>query len=184
MFAHRFELVLVAGSGVLILLLGFLRAGGSYIPQDYFRFLLSFSILRIFAMFQRMRKLTYHLFRSWPSLWPILTILTLIFIVYGIVGVALFRGKFTALASANISPVGATCDSFGLCLLLLFQLFTGQNSQNLLYTGITAFGWGASIFYCSFLVLCSLLIGQGLLTAFFLDASREEKKQKSGEKTK
>jgi len=176
MFQHRFELILIAMTAMLLVALFVSKAAGRVVPLDSIRLVLAIPALRMFSQFKRLRIHSYNLIKNWNNLWPILILLLLIFIEYGIVGVVLFSGKVKPLADAGIAPVGPSCDNFGLCLLLLFQCFTGQNWQTLLYTGIDAFGWSAACFTVSFVVLTEMLIGQGLLTAFFIDAAQGEDK--------
>jgi hypothetical protein len=94
MFEHRFELVVTLGS---VLGLMFVLSLDGFSSADRIRFMMAIPVLRMFVIFRRVRHLTYAFFRSLPTIFPMLQFMALIFIAYGVVGVALFSGKFDRL---------------------------------------------------------------------------------------
>lgn len=161
MFTNRSELRIIVGSSMAVLLALFFAA-----DWDLVRFAMTLPVLRIGLLVRSIRRLVFNLVQSIPVLLPVVVLLSLIFFIFGTVGVTLFSGKFSTLLQEN-APDG-DFDTLSRSLLTLFQLFTGEAWERVMYAGINVTSWAATGYFLSFIVIVTLLFGN-LFRALFLD---------------
>jgi len=160
MFEHRYDAVLVYGC-LAALVLTLLITGLEY--PDRLRFIIALSILRLFTVVKRLRAVAFILLGNFSLIFPIMVVLLYVFLIYAVIGIALFAEKFALLEV----PPYTNFDSQATALMSLFQVFSGQNWMDVMYFGINATSWSVAWYFMSF-VLIATLLGANLLKAMFL----------------
>lgn len=102
-------------------------------------------------------------------LFPVLALLLVVFLEYGIVGVTFFSDKFASVLQGE-APRG-NFNSLSRSLLTLFQMFIGESWEQIMYAGINVTSWSAAYFFLSFIFIVTLLFGN-LFKALFLNIHR------------
>jgi Ion transport protein/Methyl-accepting chemotaxis protein-like, first PDC sensor domain len=158
--SHRFDTVLL-----IVCVLGFgvawsLAEGNISFATDNdklrFTIVTTLPILRIFHLIRRLRRLFFTLVRILPKFVDLFTLLSVIFLVYGILGVYLFAGKFNELLQDDAPP--GNFDSLSNALQSLFQMLVGEAWADLMYAGILVTrDFVAAWYFISFICIATLL---------------------------
>lgn len=101
-------------------------SGGMSFPStgDYLRAAMTFPILRLFTQVDSTLLLVYTIIVILPQFTNLFILLILVFYVFGIYGILLFKDKFKIL---HDQAPGGTFDSLRSAFVSEFQLFVGQS---------------------------------------------------------
>lgn len=102
-------------------------------------------LLRIFkvtAYWSSLRNLVISLLNSMRSIISLLFLLFLFIMIFAMLGMQLFGGKFNL--EGGTPP--ANFDTFGISLLTVFQILTGEDWNEIMYTGIESQGSNGMIY--------------------------------------
>ncbi|KAM3872072.1 voltage-dependent L-type calcium channel subunit alpha-1D [Diretmus argenteus] len=132
---NRFDCFVVCG-GILETLLVEMQ----FIPPIGISVLRCIRLLRIFKMTRHwaaLSDLVNSLLNSMKAICSLLLLLFLFLIIFALLGMQLFGGKFNF---DETQMKRSTFDSFPQALLTCFQILTGENWNDVMYDGIMAYG--------------------------------------------
>ncbi|KRZ69837.1 Voltage-dependent calcium channel type D subunit alpha-1 [Trichinella papuae] len=104
-------------------------------------------LLRIFKVtkyWNSLRNLVASLLNSLRSIASLLLLLFLFIVIFALLGMQVFGGKFNTI-DPNMNKPRANFDTFVQALLTVFQILTGEDWNAVMYNGIAAFGGVHSI---------------------------------------
>ncbi|OQV25674.1 Voltage-dependent L-type calcium channel subunit alpha-1C [Hypsibius exemplaris] len=192
---NRFDCFVVISS-----ILEFVLTQTKVMPPLGLSVLRSARLLRIFKVtsyWTALRNLVTSLLNSIRSIVSLLLLLFLFILIFALLGMQLFGGKFSF--EDETEPYRNNFDSFWQALLTVFQILTGEDWNEVMYKGIEAFGGVNSIGALSSLFFIVLFIcGNYILLNVFLaiavdnlgdaedmsDADKEEEELKKQEAKK
>uniref|UniRef100_A0A3Q3IRH6 Voltage-dependent L-type calcium channel subunit alpha n=1 Tax=Monopterus albus TaxID=43700 RepID=A0A3Q3IRH6_MONAL len=131
-------------------------------------------LLRIFKVtrhWQSLSNLVASLLNSMKSIASLLLLLFLFIIIFSLLGMQVFGGKFNFVES---QPKRSTFDNFPQALLTVFQILTGEDWNTVMYDGIMAYGGPSSsgmivCFYFIILFICGNYILLNVFLAIAVD---------------
>lgn len=130
---NRFDCIVISGSIFEII--------WSYLKDDTFGLsvLRALRLLRIFKItsyWSSLRNLVISLLNSMKSIMSLLLLLFLFIFIFGLLGMQFFGGKF----NFDGERPDAHFDTFSPALLTVFQILTGEDWNEVMYSGIKAHG--------------------------------------------
>uniref|UniRef100_A0A8D0AAM8 Voltage-dependent L-type calcium channel subunit alpha n=1 Tax=Sander lucioperca TaxID=283035 RepID=A0A8D0AAM8_SANLU len=141
-------------------------------------------LLRIFKVtrhWQSLSNLVASLLNSMKSIASLLLLLFLFIIIFSLLGMQVFGGKFNF---DETQTKRSTFDNFPQALLTVFQILTGEDWNAVMYDGIMAYGGPSSsgmivCFYFIILFICGNYILLNVFLAIAVDnlADAEDKKE-------
>jgi len=152
-FAHRCDAIATLVSLILALALLFGKNGGHF--DDLFRFALSIPTVRILILTRKTRKLFLVLSKIFPSFSALFILLLLVMYVYAVYGIYFFKDKLE-LAFQDQAPPG-NFDTLANAFVVLFQLLTAAQWDDVMYPTILATSWVTSWYFISFIFVVTLL---------------------------
>eukprot|EP00899_Mesostigma_viride_P023937 jgi/Mesvir1/4728/Mv10005-RA.3 len=156
------------GIVVTLSILGYIRVGTQFTAFRVFR---AFHLLRLIRAWRRMQLYAVLIGQMLYKLLDFLFFLTIALVVFTITGMQLFGGEY---GSGPDRP-RRHFDSFLEALLTVFQVFTGENWNELMYTGIHYIGWGAAVYFIILICVGTYFIVNvflGILLANFAAAEK------------
>ncbi|KRY20601.1 Voltage-dependent calcium channel type D subunit alpha-1 [Trichinella patagoniensis] len=155
-------------------------------------------LLRIFKVtkyWNSLRNLVASLLNSLRSIASLLLLLFLFIVIFALLGMQVFGGKFNTI-DPNMNKPRANFDTFVQALLTVFQILTGEDWNAVMYNGIAAFGGVHSIgvivcIYFIVLFICGNYILLNVFLAIAVDnladaesltaAEKEEENKRANE---
>uniref|UniRef100_A0A1I8GT10 Voltage-dependent L-type calcium channel subunit alpha n=1 Tax=Macrostomum lignano TaxID=282301 RepID=A0A1I8GT10_9PLAT len=153
-------------------------------------------LLRVFKVtryWNSLRNLVASLLASMKSIASLLLLLFLFIVIFALLGMQLFGGKFNF---DKIDKPRSNFDSFWQALITVFQILTGEDWNMVMYHGVNSNGGLkdiAGVFVCFYFVILFICGNYILLNVFLaiavdnlgdVDNSAEEKKETSEEQEK
>ncbi|CAF5113089.1 unnamed protein product [Rotaria magnacalcarata] len=153
-------------------------------------------LLRVFKVtryWMALRNLVASLLNSMKSIASLLLLLFLFIVIFALLGMQMFGGKFDHIFLVEEKPRN-NFDSFWGALITVFQILTGEDWNEVLYTGIRALGGLGLVgtvvcFYFIILFICGNYILLNVFLAIAVDnladaenltaAEEEEQKKKA-----
>lgn len=99
-------------------------------------------IFKITAYWSSLRNLVISLLNSMRSIISLLFLLFLFIMIFAMLGMQLFGGQF----NLDDGTPPANFDTFGISLLTVFQILTGEDWNEIMYTGIESQGENGMIY--------------------------------------
>jgi voltage-gated sodium channel len=154
---HIFDFIVVG--------IGLVPAYGPYIIFRAFRI---FRVLRILTVFPSLRTVVHSIITSIPGMVGVLFLTLIIYYVYAVLGVELFRSEYPQF-------FGDLSRAF----LTLFQLMTLENWPDVAYTVMKShpFSW---LFFVSFIIITALAV-LNLIVGLLVNAIQEERDEEKQE---
>ncbi|XP_031635540.1 voltage-dependent calcium channel type A subunit alpha-1-like isoform X2 [Contarinia nasturtii] len=158
---NRFDCIVIFGSLFEII--------WSYFKGDSFGFsvLRALRLLRIFkitAYWSELRNLVISLMNSMRSIISLLFLLFLFIMIFAMLGMQLFGGNF----NFEEGTPSSNFNTFGIALLTVFQILTGEDWNEVMYMGIESQGGinGNGMIYSSYFIILTLFGNYTLLNVF------------------
>ncbi|CAF2697147.1 unnamed protein product [Rotaria sp. Silwood2] len=154
-------------------------------------------LLRVFKVtryWTALRNLVASLLNSMKSIASLLLLLFLFIVIFALLGMQMFGGKFDRIFEVEEKPRN-NFDSFWSALITVFQILTGEDWNEVLYTGIRALGglglvgtvvcvYFIVLFICGNYILLNVFLAiavDNLADAENLTAAEEEEQKKREE---
>uniref|UniRef100_A0A915J334 Ion transport domain-containing protein n=1 Tax=Romanomermis culicivorax TaxID=13658 RepID=A0A915J334_ROMCU len=146
-------------------------------------------LLRIFKVtnyWNSLRNLVASLLNSLRSIASLLLLLFLFIVIFALLGMQIFGGKFNSIEKRAPKP-RANFDTFWQALLTVFQILTGEDWNTVMYNGINAFGgvqrWSVIVcFYFIILFICGNYILLNVFLAIAVDNLADAEQKTAAEK--
>ncbi|XP_055309467.1 voltage-dependent calcium channel type A subunit alpha-1-like isoform X3 [Sitodiplosis mosellana] len=158
---NRFDCIVIFGSLFEII--------WSHYKGDSFGFsvLRALRLLRIFkitAYWKELRNLVISLMNSMQSIISLLFLLFLFIMIFAMLGMQLFGGQF----NFEEGTPSSNFNTFGIALLTVFQILTGEDWNEVMYMGIESQGGiqGNGMIYSSYFIILTLFGNYTLLNVF------------------
>lgn len=134
------------------------------------RVLRVFRVLRLITVRPQLKELIDVLFKAIPAFIDIVLLLFIIFYIYAVIGVSVFRDV----------PSGLW-DNFGVAMLTLFRVFTLEDWTDVMYETMTHISPWSWVYYISFLVIAAFVFFNLFIAVLVeeISAYRQGKLQKS-----
>lgn len=195
---NRFDCFVVCGGIIEVLCVtqGFMQPLGISVLRCV-------RLLRIFKVtrhWESMSNLVSSLINSIRSIVSLLVLLALFIVIFALLGMQFFGGKFGAGSSGDQPSIRSNFDNFLMSILTSFQILTGEDWNAVMYEGINAHGGvqttlipGLYFFYFFALFVCGNYILLNVFLAIAVDnladaesltAAKKEKQKEKGEKKK
>lgn len=140
---NRFDCIVIFGSVFEIIWTHF--RGGSF-GLSVLRALRLLRIFKITSYWSSLRNLVISLLNSMRSIMSLLFLLFLFIMIFAMLGMQLFGGQF----NFDDGTPDANFNTFGISLLTVFQILTGEDWNEVMYSGISAMGGtGSGMIYSS-----------------------------------
>lgn len=128
-------------------------------------------LLRIFKVtryWYSLRNLVASLINSMRAIASLLLLLFLFIMIFALLGMQVFGGKFAETASGIEESPRSNFDTFSQSLLTVFQILTGEDWNEVMYVGINAYGGVQSkgIWACLFFIILFICGNYILLNVF------------------
>lgn len=128
-------------------------------------------LLRIFKVTKywlSLRNLVASLINSMRAIVSLLLLLFLFIVIFALLGMQVFGGKFNETGDDLDEPDRSNFDTFTQSLLSVFQILTGEDWNEVMYTGINAYGGVSSvgIWACSYFIILFICGNYILLNVF------------------
>jgi hypothetical protein len=157
---NRFDLFIMVGA-ILGFLFAWSASGGdvdfdTVAKQNRFTIVATIPVLRIFSVMPHVKDLFFALILILPQFTDLFVLLILVLLIYGIIGVNLFAGKFTELLQGDAPD--ASFDTLRDSLQSLFQILIGEGWDELMYAGIKVRkNFTVAWYFISFVAIATLL---------------------------
>ncbi|XP_048107602.1 voltage-dependent R-type calcium channel subunit alpha-1E isoform X10 [Alosa alosa] len=156
-----FDCGVIVGS-ILEVLWGFFRPGMSF-GISVLRALRLLRIFKITKYWASLRNLVVSLMNSMKSIISLLFLLFLFIVVFALLGMQLFGGRFTF---EDFTPTNF--DTFPAAIMTVFQILTGEDWNEVMYDGIRSQGGVRSGMWSSIYFIVLTLFGNYTLLNVFL----------------
>lgn len=128
-------------------------------------------LLRIFKVTRywfSLRNLVASLINSMRAIASLLLLLFLFIVIFALLGMQVFGGKFAETAGGIDESPRSNFDTFSQSLLTVFQILTGEDWNEVMYVGINAYGGVESrgIWACLFFIILFICGNYILLNVF------------------
>ncbi|CAF0938668.1 unnamed protein product [Rotaria sordida] len=168
---NRFDCFVVIASIIEFVLIYF-----DFIPALGISVLRCVRLLRVFKVtryWTALRNLVASLLNSMKSIASLLLLLFLFIVIFALLGMQMFGGKFDHIFLVEEKPRN-NFDSFWGALITVFQILTGEDWNEVLYTGIRALGGLGLVgtvvcFYFIILFICGNYILLNVFLAIAVD---------------
>ncbi|XP_042564802.1 voltage-dependent R-type calcium channel subunit alpha-1E isoform X4 [Clupea harengus] len=158
---NRFDFGVIVGS-ILEVLWGFIRPGMSF-GISVLRALRLLRIFKITKYWASLRNLVVSLMNSMKSIISLLFLLFLFIVVFALLGMQLFGGRFIF---EDYTPTNF--DTFPAAIMTVFQILTGEDWNEVMYDGIRSQGGVKSGMWSSIYFIVLTLFGNYTLLNVFL----------------
>uniref|UniRef100_A0A182YN24 Voltage-dependent L-type calcium channel subunit alpha n=1 Tax=Anopheles stephensi TaxID=30069 RepID=A0A182YN24_ANOST len=147
-------------------------------------------LLRVFKVtkyWQSLSNLVASLLNSIQSIASLLLLLFLFIVIFALLGMQVFGGKFNF--NSSVDKPRSNFDSFVQSLLTVFQILTGEDWNTVMYDGIQAYGGVASLgiiasIYFIILFICAIAVDNLADADSLTTVEKEEGENVEGEEEK
>lgn len=171
--ALRFDIIVMAASVVGLVVSRLVTWRGRIHADDPALVVLLVPLVRLFSAVPATRRLVFGILASLPSFLPVLMLLLLFLYNYAVVGVWWFGGLSERLPSDDADTEyiksSANFDSFASAIATLFQLFTGEDWDAVMYAAVDTAGTIVPIYYFLSYVFGVLLLFTNALIGIVVD---------------
>eukprot|EP00808_Paulinella_micropora_P031573 g58345.t1 len=167
--ANRLDFVFVNISFSAMVVFYIFLSGADFTgDEDYYRFVLTLPVLRLFGLVKRTRELVFTLVSILPRFASVLALLAVVIFIFAVWGTWLFGNKFNRILQDN-APAG-NFDNISSSLLTLFQMLVGEGWHELMYSGVQVSGQFTYSFYFITYVAVVTILFSNMFIGIVLDA--------------
>uniref|UniRef100_A0A914C6B3 Voltage-dependent calcium channel type A subunit alpha-1 n=1 Tax=Acrobeloides nanus TaxID=290746 RepID=A0A914C6B3_9BILA len=158
---NRFDCIVILGSAFEVI---WAEARGGSFGISVLRALRLLRIFKLTKYWVSLRNLVRSLMNSMRSIISLLFLLFLFIVIFALLGMQLFGGKFNF---PNMHPY-THFDTFPIALITVFQILTGEDWNEVMYIAIESQGgvYGGGMVYCIYFIVLVLFGNYTLLNVF------------------
>ncbi|KAL3075199.1 hypothetical protein niasHS_013422 [Heterodera schachtii] len=158
---NRFDCIVIVGSAIEVI---YSELKGGSFGISVLRALRLLRIFKLTSYWLSLRNLVRSLLHSMRSIISLLFLLFLFIVIFALLGMQLFGGKFNF---QNMHPY-THFDTFPIALITVFQILTGEDWNEVMYLAIESQGgvYGGGMVYCVYFIVLVLFGNYTLLNVF------------------
>uniref|UniRef100_A0A914GZG4 Voltage-dependent calcium channel type A subunit alpha-1 n=1 Tax=Globodera rostochiensis TaxID=31243 RepID=A0A914GZG4_GLORO len=158
---NRFDCIVIVGSAIEVI---YSELKGGSFGISVLRALRLLRIFKLTSYWLSLRNLVRSLLHSMRSIISLLFLLFLFIVIFALLGMQLFGGKFNF---QNMHPY-THFDTFPIALITVFQILTGEDWNEVMYLAIESQGgvYGGGMIYCVYFIVLVLFGNYTLLNVF------------------
>ncbi|CAD5229555.1 unnamed protein product [Bursaphelenchus okinawaensis] len=158
---NRFDCIVIVGSAFEVI---WAEVKGGSFGISVLRALRLLRIFKLTSYWVSLRNLVRSLMNSMRSIISLLFLLFLFIVIFALLGMQLFGGKFNF---PTMHPY-THFDTFPIALITVFQILTGEDWNEVMYLAIEAQGgvYGGGMVYCIYFIILVLFGNYTLLNVF------------------
>uniref|UniRef100_A0A914MNP8 Voltage-dependent calcium channel type A subunit alpha-1 n=1 Tax=Meloidogyne incognita TaxID=6306 RepID=A0A914MNP8_MELIC len=158
---NRFDCIVIVGSAIEVV---WAEVKGGSFGISVLRALRLLRIFKLTSYWLSLRNLVRSLLHSMRSIISLLFLLFLFIVIFALLGMQLFGGKFNF---QNYHPY-THFDTFPIALITVFQILTGEDWNEVMYLAIESQGgiYGGGMVYCIYFIVLVLFGNYTLLNVF------------------
>lgn len=137
----------------------------------------AFRLLRVFKLARRwtsLRLLLTKMAKSLPTISYLGLLCLLCMFIYSLLGMQFFGGK---LKDGDGEPARANFDNLYWSFITIFQIITGENWNEVMYSAIASTNWFASMYFISLLIIGNYILFNLFLAILLQNFEEDEEEE-------